>query len=395
MKTVAVYGIGKAGLPLSLVLAEKGYTVYGVGQNQERINKINNGHNPIKEEEELPALLKKHVNKHVFLTVDGVMAAKKATIHIIIVPLFIRDDHTDDFSNIEDVVGKIAGGLKKGDLVILETTVPVGSTNRLVRLTLEKKTGLTAGKDFLVACSPERMMTGFAVMRYKQYPKVVGGIDKNSTRTAAAFYRTFCKDADEVSSLEAAELSKVFEGVYRDLNIALSNELFKVCTQYGLDFWEVRQASLHNNCQIHEPGNVGGHCIPIYPWFLINFVDVPLIKTGRLLNDDMIHFYQDMVAKKIGKKGKVMVAGISFREGVRETIYTRAFPLINLLKQTGYSVYVYDPVYKQEEIEELGYTYSNDFAAMDSIIVMNKYPQLKKQLSKLKEKVIDVKNSVS
>ncbi len=391
---VSVSGIGKAGLPLASVIAEAGLEVIGVGRNEERIKSLNNAVNPIPEETGLAQLLKKNVGKRLQFTSDGVQAAKETQVHVIIVPLFITDKKETDLSNIKDATTIIAKGLKKGDLVVLETTVPIGTTNKVIKPILEKLSRLKAGKDFYLAFSPERMMTGFAISRYKEVPKVVGGIDEKSTKKVADFYRKFCTTVVEVSNMETAEMTKIAEGVYRDVNIALANELLKIAEKNTINYWEVQKASQTFACHLHEPGNVGGHCIPVYPWFLINSFDVPLIKNARLLNDDMISYYAQKV-EKVAKKGqKVLVVGISFREGVKETAYTRGFPFIKLLQKKGFHVLVYDPLYSKKEVEAFGYEYSDEFRSSKAVILMNKYPELKKTLSKLGVKVIDVKNSV-
>lgn len=396
-KKVSVIGMGKVGLPLSAVIADAGFCVFGVDIDKNRVDLINKGHNPIPEEKGLSQLLKKHVGKNLFITTKGVEASGRTQIHIIITPLFIDEDKKPDLKNIGNSAEQISAGLKKGDLVILETTVPVGTARNFVGRILEKRSGLKIGKDFFLVHSPERAMTGFTISRFKEYPKVVGGINKESIRIAANFYRQFCMEVVEVENLEIAEMSKIFEGVFRDVNIALANELFKICDKFNVDFWKTRKAANYKtNTNLLEPGNVGGHCIPIYPWFLINNAEAPLIKTARLLNDSMVNFYKEkvreLVKKGEDKKRKILIIGVTFREGLKETIYSRTFPLVNLLKKEGFNVFVYDPLYSRREIENFGLSYLDKFSEADCIIIMNKYPELKKKLFKLKNKVVDIKN---
>ncbi|MCX6759625.1 MAG: nucleotide sugar dehydrogenase [Candidatus Nealsonbacteria bacterium] len=402
MKKVSISGMGKVGLPLSAVIAESGFCVFGVDIDKNRVDLINKGYNPIPEEKSLSSLLKRNFGKRLFVTTNGVEASKEAQIHIIITPLSIDKNKKPDFKNIEDSAKQIALGLKKGDLVVLETTVPVGTTRNVVGKILEKNSGLKVGRDFFLAHSPERAMTGFAISRYQEYPKVVGGIDKKSTKIAANFYQRFCKEVVEAESLEIAEMSKIFEGVFRDINIALANELFKVCQELNINFWKTRHvANYKTNTNILDPGNVGGPCISVYPWFLINNFNVPLIKTARLFNDSMIDFYKNKVIE-LTKKNRntkkiknILVIGISFREGVKEIAYSRIFPLINLLKKNGFNVFAYDPLYSKQEIENLDLKYLDNFAKVDCIVVMNKYPSLRNKLLKVKNKVIDIKNSLN
>ena len=391
MSKVSVYGVGKAGLPLAAVIANKAISVIGVGRNSNRILKLNNGFNPIPEEPGLKNLLQKYAGKNLKFTTDGVKASKQSSVHIIIVPVFIDKNKKPDFSNINDVAKKIALGLKKDDIVVLETTVPVGTTNKVIKPILEKYSNLKAGQDFFLAMSPERMMTGYAISRYQEFPKIVGGINKESTKRVARFYRQFCQTVIEVSNMETAELIKISEGVYRDVNIALANELYQISNLHNLNYWEIKQAANNIFCNLHNPGNVGGHCIPVYPWFLINNYQAPLIKKARQLNDKMIQYYAANVAK-ITKSGTVLVIGLSFREGVKETAYTRSLPFISLLKKQGYKVTVYDPLYSKTELSSFGLIYSEDFRKPDCIVVMNNYSNLKAKLIEFRHKIVDIKN---
>ncbi len=387
---VSVIGLGKAGLPLAAVIADAGFDVIGVDINKNKITLINKGINPIKEEPGLSELIKKDGGKKLKATDDSVKAAKQSNVHIIIVPLFIDKNKRLDFSAIKKALQNVAKGLKKNDIVILETTVPVNTTETLVKTILEKNSRLKAGKDFYLAYSPERIMTGYSISRFKEFPKLISGINKISTDKAFDIYKKFAKPI-KVSNSRTAELAKIAEGVYRDVNIALANELFKVAEHYNIDFWEMKEAAKHPYCNILEPGNVGGHCIPVYPWFLINALDVPLIRVARKLNDDMINYY----AKKIEKIGgkKIGIIGLSYREGVKAQAYSKSIDLIRLLKRKGYDVYGLDILYSKEEIEkEFNVKYLDDFKKMDVIILMNKEIQYKNRLQEIKNKVIDVKN---
>lgn len=389
---ISVIGLGKAGLPLAAVMADSGLDVLGVDLDKKRAEMINKGINPIGEEPGLKELIKKHGNKKLKVTSDAINAAKQCSVHIVIVPLFVDESKKADFSAIKKALEALSKGLKKNDIVVLETTVPVGTTENLVKNTLEKGSKLKAGIDFYLAYSPERIMTGYSISRYKEFPKVVGGINKESAEKAFEVYKKFSKPI-KVSNARTAELAKVAEGIYRDVNIALANELYKVAEHYNVDFWEMKDAAKHQYCNILEPGLVGGHCIPLYPWFLINEMSVPLIKAARALNDDMVNYYFEKI-KNTAKNGKkIGIIGLSYREGVKEKAYSRSIAMIRLLKKNGYEVYGIDPLYSKEEIESnFNVKYLNDFGKMDSIIVMNKLPEYRGKLMRLKKKVVDVKN---
>ena len=387
---ISVIGLGKAGLPLAAVIADSGLNVIGVDIDKNKVDMINKGLNPLEEEPGLKELIKKHGNKKLKAESNGVKAAKECSVHIVIVPLFIDKDKKPDFSILRKALENLAKGLKKNDVVVLETTVPFGTTENIAKGILEKGSGLKAGTDFYLAYSPERIMTGYSISRYKEFPKLIGGINAESTEKAFDVYKKFSNPI-KVANARTAELAKIAEGVYRDVNIALANELFKVSEHYGIDFWEMREAAKHQYSNILEPGNVGGHCIPVYPWFLINEMNVPLIKLARDVNDNMINYY----AKKIEEIGgkRVGIIGLSYREGVKEKAYSRSIDLIQLLKKKGYEVYGLDPLYSKEETEkEFDVNYLDDFKKIDVIILMNKEAQFKNKLKSVKNKVIDVKN---
>lgn len=387
---ISVIGLGKAGLPLAAVIADAGFDVVGVDIDKDKAELVNKGVNPIKEEPGLSQLIRRYGGKKLKVTNDAVTAAKESDVHIIAVPLFIDKNKKTDFSLIKNALENVAKGLKKKDLVVLETTVPVNTTETLVKDILEKGSGLKAGKDFYLAYSPERIMTGYSISRLKEFPKLVGGIDKKSTDKAFEAYKKFTMPL-KVANSKTAELVKIAEGVYRDVNIALANELLKVSEHYSINFWEMREAAKHKYCNILEPGNVGGHCIPVYPWFLIKSLNVPLIKAARQLNDEMINYYAEKVVKIGGKK--VGVIGLSYREGVKEKAYSRSIGLIESLKKKGYDIYGLDPLYSKEEIEkEFNVNYLSDIGKMDVVILMNKEFQYKNELKKIKDKVVDIKN---
>lgn len=380
---VAVIGLGKAGLPLAAVIADAGISVVGVDKSLDRVNAVNSGLNPIPEEPLLGDLISRHAGRKLIATTEYSKALKECTAFIVIVPLFIDKNKKPDFSMLENAFSQLSSGLKQNDLVVLETTVPIGTTARFGKI-LSK-----SGKKFYLAYSPERIMTGYSISRYRDFPKVVGGIDKESGEKAFNLYSRFCSKVNLVSSASTAEMVKIAEGVYRDVNIALANDLLKVCEKEGIDYYEMCSNANHEFCHLHLPGNVGGHCIPVYPWFLINNFQVPLIKNARLLNDSMIEYYASKVKGK-----KVLVLGLTYRDGVKELAYTRSLPMIALLQKKGFDVYANDPMLSKQEIAALGLKFSDDFESMDSILLMNKLPSYKSRLLKIKSKVIDVKGGL-
>lgn len=383
--SAAVIGLGRAGLPLAAVIADSGADVVGVDLDEKKVDAINRGVNPIPEEEGLTSLIAKYGGMRIKATTN-IADAKDANVYIVIVPLFLDNKHKPDYSILKSAFKSVATVLKTGDLVVLETTVPPGTTEKLVKGILDK-----SGVKYLLAYSPERIMTGYSISRFREFPKVVGGIDDKSTQAAYDFYSRFSKAVTKVKDARTAELVKVAEGVYRDTNISLANELYRLCEDLGVDFWQMREAANHRYCDIHEPGMVGGHCIPVYPWFLINQYDVPLIKLARKLNEKMVDYYADKALKIAGKRGKVGVIGLSYRTGVRETRHTEAHALIKALKGRKLQVYGMDPIFTNEEVRS--YFKVEPFTnpdEMDAIILANMVTGQRL----VQKKTVDVKNTL-
>lgn len=363
---IAVAGLGKAGLPLAAVIAESGLGVVGVDIDADRVSMINSGANPIPEEFGLSELIKKHGGKNLVAT-SRYADARRCNVFIVIVPLFIDDDHSPDFRALESAFRNIGKILKKGDIVVLETTVPPGTTDTLVRGWLEEESGIGSG-EFYLAHSPERIMTGQSISRLNEFPKVIGGVDEESGRVCFEVYKQFIPNLHLVSSARVAEFIKIIEGCYRDVNIALANELFRIAEDMDIDFYEAREFANHEYCHIHLPSTgVGGHCIPLYPWFLIKemeregrFDRVRLLRTCRELNDGMVEYWAGKIVLECLKIDKplneirICVRGITFREGVKELHHSRNLALVRLLMEKGLYVSVYDELLERDEIESMG-----------------------------------------
>ena len=363
---VAVIGLGKAGLPLAAVIADSGIEVIGVDLDEEKCGMINSGKNPIPEETGLDELIRKHGGRKLKATPDYEGAAD-CDAYIVIVPLLLDDLKNPDFRILESAFRGVGRILKKGDIVVLETTVPPGTTETLVREWLEEGSGLKLG-EFYLAYSPERIMTGYSISRLREFPKVIGGVDEESGRRAYKLYSKFIPNLHLVSNARTAEFIKVIEGCYRDVNIALANELFKIAEELGVDFYEAREKANHEYCHIHLPSTgVGGHCIPVYPWFLIREMErrekydhARLLRVSRELNDEMINYWAERVVlecMKVNKplsEVKICIKGITFRKGVKEIYHSRNLALAKLLAEKGLDVGVYDEMFTPEEVKELG-----------------------------------------
>ncbi len=378
---ITVFGMGKMGLPLAAVFADKGAKVMGVDIDEERVKRINNGENPVPEEPGLEELIKKNVAEgRLKATTDGVKASKESDIMIILVPTMIDDHGNVNLEPVKDAAEKIAEGLDRGNIVITEATMPPGTTESLIPMLEES--GLRIGEFGLAHC-PERTMTGTAIRDITgQYPKIVGANDENTLRAVSAIYEVInSKGVIRMSSIKAAEAVKVFEGVYRDVNIALANELALFCEEQNLDALEVfNAANTQPYCHIHRPGaGVGGHCIPVYPWFVINLAKRPtrLIRTARDVNEYMPRHMLELTLKALNQAGlsaknaNILVLGLTFRGDVYEFRKSPSIPYLQMLKEWSDNVFVYDPVCNKKDTDRYGVRWSEDYEEMDVIVIMN------------------------
>ncbi|WP_435154496.1 nucleotide sugar dehydrogenase [Haladaptatus sp. DFWS20] len=353
---VAVYGLGKMGLPLAAVYAETCGNVVGADIDPEVVAAINRGDCHVKREPGLPELVAETVESESLRAVESpTKAAHEAAIHVVIVPTPITDSNEPDLAILQSVAEAIAAGLEPGDLVVIECTVPPGTTRDKLLPLLERESGLSREAFGLAVC-PERTSSGRALQDIRgAYPKVVGGVDEESTRVAELVYGELTdNEVISVPNTTTAEAVKVFEGVYRDVNIALANELATIADDAGISVnGAIETANTQPFCDIHKPGpGVGGHCIPYYPYFLIGQFDAdfPLLRTAREVNDSMPAFTVEKTAELLAKEGKsvsdsrVLVLGLTYRPGVEEIRATPARPICAHLADQGADVFAVDPM---------------------------------------------------
>ena len=353
---VAVYGLGKMGLPLSAVYAELTGNVMGVDVDPAVVEAVTAGECHVAGEPGLPELLDEQVLRgRLRATSDGVAAAREAAVHVIIVPTLLTDDREPDLSTVEAVLEDVASGLSPGDLVVAESTLPPGTCREVIRPHLEARSGLERGA-FGVAFCPERTATGTALRDIRgQYPKVVGGVDAESTRVASLIYDELThNEVHVVSDATTAEAVKVFEGVYRDVNIALANEFARFGDELGISTREaIATANQIDYCHVHDPGpGVGGHCIPYYPYFLLGQAEEPLAltRTAREVNDGMPGYTVSVLAQELTAAGRdlaeasVLVLGLTYRAGVEETRAAPALEIVDRLTEFEADVYAIDPL---------------------------------------------------
>ncbi len=359
--TVIVVGAGKMGLPLAAQFASHQWKVIAVDTDPTVIAAVNEGRSHVRGE---PALDERIADAHAAgrlrAMCDGVAAAREADVVVLIVPVMLDDAKQPDYRHMDAAVASIAPGLRAGATVIFETTLPVGDTRHRYVPRLEEASGLDADDDLFVAFSPERLFSGAVLRNLATYPKLVGGIGPASTERAARFYASVL-DAEVVamSSAEAAELSKLADTTYRDVNIAFANQLAAYAQRVGVDVHEViRAANSQPYSHIHQPGlGVGGHCIPVYPHFLLSRApEMELVEVSRRVNDGQVDVAVRMLSDELGglREIPVLVLGLTYREGVRELAYSRALPLIGALAAEGALVSAWDPLLSADDIERCG-----------------------------------------
>jgi nucleotide sugar dehydrogenase len=352
VSNVCVVGLGKIGLPLAVHCASRStFRVTGCDIDQGIVDAVNSGVAPFVSESGLAAALTSVVTAgRLAATADTTSAVAAASIILIIVPVGLTESLEIDYSHIDAATLAVGAGLQPGTLVIFETTVPVGTTRGRFASLLESASGLVSGDSFSLAFSPERVYSGRIFRDLASYPKVVGGVNESSTEQAATFYQSIL-DAPirTLSSAEAAEYVKLVETTYRDVNIALANEFALFAERHSLDAQEVIDAA---NTQpfshVHRPSvGVGGHCIPVYPYFLFNsWDDFRLPPMARAINDGMAAHGIDLLEDALGtlEDARVLILGLTYRENVKETAFSSARKLRRELKRRDAVVLGHDPL---------------------------------------------------
>lgn len=367
---ICVVALGKIGLPLAVQFAAKGHHVVGADVNENVVRLVNEGAVPFPGEADLDVKLKETVQAGLLsATTDTTAAASESEAVVVVVPLFVDGAGVPDFGWMDAATEAIAAGLRPGTLVSYETTLPVGTTRNRWAPMLERGSGLTAGRDFHLVFSPERVLTGRVFADLRRYPKLVGGIDEGSAEHGVAFYRAVLDFEDrcdlprangvwDLGSAEAAELAKLAETTYRDVNIALANQFARYADTVDVDVTKVIEAcNSQPYSHIHRPGiAVGGHCIPIYPqMYLWNDPSATVVRAARQANQAMPYYAVELLAAAYGDLtgAGVLVLGAAYRGGVKETAFSGVFPTVRALRERGAIPYVSDPMYTAEELTAL------------------------------------------
>ena len=362
---IAVVGLGHIGLPLAVQYASRGHDVLGVDVARPIVEAINRGESPHRDEQALidrvPQLVAE--GRLRATTWDEPSGVREAEVIVVIVPVVVDAQRQIDFGPIDAATRDIAANLGGAALVVYETTLPVGTTRDRFGPMLADGSGKELDRDFFLAFSPERVLVGRVFLDLRRYPKIVGGTSDESTRRAVDFYRSALDEGTEVmrvANAETAEMTKLAETTYRDVNIAYANELAQYAARNGIDVMEViGAANSQPYSHIHQPGvGVGGHCIPVYPHFLFN--DDPLLRMpplAREINEGMGAFTVDMIEDRIGSLDgqPVLVLGVAYRGDVKEDAFSSAFRLRDELLAAGARVYGHDPYFDADHLRGLGF----------------------------------------
>jgi len=367
---ITVVGMGKIGLPVAVQYASKGHDVVGCDIDERHVAAINDGTARTGVDDMDAILAEQWSAGRLHATTDTSMAVAESEVTVLLVPVAVTDG-APDYRHMDAATEQVAAGLRRDHLVIFETTFAVGTT-RSRYLPMLAKSGLTPGRDLFVAFSPERVQSHRVIQDLRRYPKVVGGVDAASGERARRFYEAVLDAAVmSVRDAETAEFTKLAESVYRDVNIALANELARYAHDLDVEIDDVISAANSEPLsQLHQPGaGVGGHCIPVYPYFILaGRPDMELVGMARRINDAMPGWVLDRVAEAIGGlEGKrVLVLGLSYRADVREISHSVGISLVKGLRAAGATALGADACYSDVEIARFG-AEPLDEARLDSI----------------------------
>lgn len=363
MKRFCVLGLGYIGLPMACLLATHGYQVTGTDVKKEVVEKVNRGEAPF-EETGLKRLLQNALASN---TLIAKVEPEAADIFLIAVPTPLdKEAKMADLGYVSEASNSVAKYLKEGDLVILESTIPPGTSERLLLPILEGS-GLKGGKDFHLVYCPERAIPGNTIYEMIHNDRIIGGIDRESAELAKELYSSFVKGNFYLTDFRTAEVIKLMENTYRDINIALANEFAQIAEESEVNIWEaIELANRHPRVNILKPGpGVGGHCLAIDPWFLAeNSTRSRIILLAREINDSMPYHVLSLVKGLLKgiKDATITVLGVAYKGDIGDTREAPALKFIKLAENEGYKVKAHDPQVKSFEYP----LYSLQEAAQDS-----------------------------
>lgn len=409
--TVGVVGLGYVGLPLAVEKAKAGFRTIGFDVQESKVNMVNEGHNYIGDV--VDSDLQNLVEKKMLTSTSDFSFVKDVDFIAICVPTPLDAHQEPDISYVRSSAEAISEHLTKGTMVVLESTTYPGTTEELIKPILEKGSGLKCGEDFYLGFSPERVDPGNLIYKTKNTPKVVGAIGKDATEVIAAMYRAVLEgDVCEVSSPAVAEMEKILENTYRNINIGLVNELTMLCNKMGISMWEVIDAAKTKpyGFQAFYPGpGLGGHCIPLDPYYLswkareYGF-HTSMIESSMMINDQMPEYCVDRAGKILNQKkkalngAKVLVLGVAYKQDIDDYRESPALRVIEILKREKADVDFYDPwimeyKYKGQTYKGLSGITPEIISSYDLVMITTAHTNVDyEMIQKNAEMIFDTKN---
>lgn len=396
---INVIGLGYIGLPTALMFASHGIKVVGTDYNSKLVSQLNAGHLTF-EEKGLDELFEEAIGKGILFTTEY----QRTNMYIVAVPTpydkaFKKIDPSYAIKAVESVLQVCS----KGAVIVIESTVSPGTTDRFIKPAIEAK-GFVLGQDVHIAHAPERIIPGNMVYELKHNSRTIGADEPEVAERVKALYASFCEGEIITTDIRTAEMTKVVENTYRDINIAFANELAKICRSDNMNVYEIiRIANKHPRVNILQPGpGVGGHCISVDPWFLVG--DYPglanIILAARKINDGMPRFVIHRISqimREIGIKDvrRVGLYGLTYKEDVDDTRESPSLQLLERLEDSlaGGLVQTYDPFIKESIVPNQHFSLDGFLAASDLVVIMVAHKEIRANLHKLEDKIVfDTKN---
>ncbi len=399
-RKLCILGLGYIGLPSASMFATRGFDVVGVDVAEHVVDTLNRGEIHISE----PGLATMVAAAVKSGNLRASLKPESSDVFFIAVPTPVLDDRSADLSYVEQASEAIVPHLKKDNLVILESTSPPGTTVKVVAPILEKS-GLKAGADFHLAHTPERVLPGQIIKELLDNDRIIGGIDQASAEAAMRLYRVFVEGEIFLTDATTAEMAKLIENTYRDVNIAFSNETARICEKLGVSVWDViRLANRHPRVNVLNPGpGVGGHCIAVDPWFIVQAAPelARTIRLAREINDEQPLYVARCIERLIAGQDnpKITFLGVTYKANVDDTREAPAEKIIEYFAGKNIPFAIYDPF-----VENYKYPVSSLDEALDQstcvvlLVAHNQFAQLDPQqiASKVKEKVlVDTSNQLN
>ncbi len=398
MSKINVVGLGYIGLPTALALASHGNQVVGTDYNKQLVETLQAGHTTF-EENGLDELFQKALESGIEFTTEYI----STDMYIVSVPTpYEKANKKIDASYVVSAVKSVMEVCPKGATVVIESTISPGTIDRFVRPVIEEN-GFVIGKDIHIVHAPERILPGNMIYELKHNSRTIGADNKEIGEKVKEVYATFCEAEIVVTDIRTAEMTKVVENTFRDINIAFANELTKICRSDNMDVYEIiRIANKHPRVNILQPGpGVGGHCISVDPWFLVG--DYPgltnIISAARKINDSMPEFVLGRIADIMKENGindvaRVGLYGLTYKEDVDDV---RESPTLQMLecmeRHLAKGIKVYDPFVKQDIVENQYHDFEKFLNDIDIIVLLVAHTEIKESMQKIKDKLIlDTRN---